>query len=76
MPLNSSKDVCNTFQEVIHETMKESCLHTTTTTRVDNVLKDEVHAVTTTTTTIIATTAQTTATSSTTTQGSLVVVIM
>ena len=31
------------FQEVIiHETMKEGCLHTTTTTRVENVLKDEV----------------------------------
>jgi hypothetical protein len=48
------------FQEVIHETMKEGCLYTTTTTRVDNVLKDEVHAVTTTTTT----------------QGSLVVLII
>lgn len=30
------------FQEVIDETMKEGCLYTTTTTMVDNVLKDEV----------------------------------
>lgn len=42
MPLNPSKDVCNTFRRFIHETMKEGCLYTTTTTMVDNVLKDEV----------------------------------